>query len=752
MNSTFILYNGKQVDWSIKKILDTDEFDSFIGVTYSASPKFINHYLSAFHMLTLVVGIPEHSVQAANNEELERLSVANTLDSIYEGDSTKLYQALTPQMRESVIDHRFSMRIPIPGLAIHEKLYLLSNTDSGKTRVIIGSANLSDMAFNPKTNQMESLVISDDPQLYHLWLQHFTLDIKPNLTDYFPKELLHRTHPNNVEFSPEPVKSLDLFTNNPTAEAAVILSPDALNADDMAAIKANDTAIKAQAIQRGIQTKILSPELPQRIQEITNAKSRAKQAEKDNDQKIKTKTIYKMADDIITVKKGQHPTIAPPRTLTTKLIKTLHTKVTQPVSETVSERPRLLRQDTQFNPEKNESGLLAPSVVNHDEAVSFGRYASLAEIKSSLQTIATLIASYTAYTIKPDKTESKRVYETILYAFTAPFISYIRNHLTGSTSEADVPLFLFIGGRPGSGKTLLLTLIAKMIKLNVDSQQIMNYASIVPQQARNAKDNGIRQISRWLIETKVYPLLIDEVPDFFFSKARDLIVDSNNTANENGDEYPVFIGTTNTVDYHLNARAARRAYYLKISNIFDKNHSKDCSIAYEKVANALDNTLFKDFLMRFEEKIHDVNTTFVTDINGQKHDFLIVTRQIFEDYYTMCHLPLPDFFPKGMIDDAAQSGRELWRNLYLSHPESFTYQPKNRNLLYDITNLDTNAPKFGDKPSQKYKEALPPTVFNDDFGGNILPLSVPEFFTWIDVTDPYQSHSILASLIRPFRK
>lgn len=66
MSSIFIVKNGVKTDLSIEEIFDSEQFDEFVGVTYSASPGFINKYLSGFKKIELVVGIPESRVQAVN--------------------------------------------------------------------------------------------------------------------------------------------------------------------------------------------------------------------------------------------------------------------------------------------------------------------------------------------------------------------------------------------------------------------------------------------------------------------------------------------------------------------------------------------------------------------------------------------------------------------------------------------------------------------------------------------------------------
>ena len=71
---------------------------------------------------------------------------------------------------------------------IHTKLYLLSNDDETITRSVIGSANLSEQAFNSLTNQHELVVIEDNATTYEIFERYFT-NISKISVDYFNKAL-----------------------------------------------------------------------------------------------------------------------------------------------------------------------------------------------------------------------------------------------------------------------------------------------------------------------------------------------------------------------------------------------------------------------------------------------------------------------------------------------------------------------------------------------------------------------------------
>jgi phosphatidylserine/phosphatidylglycerophosphate/cardiolipin synthase-like enzyme len=66
----------------------------------------------------------------------------------------------------------------------------LKNTRTGDNRLIMGSANLSNQAFNPNTNQFENIHIFDNTEMTDIYEEYYTERLLPILSDYMPKELL----------------------------------------------------------------------------------------------------------------------------------------------------------------------------------------------------------------------------------------------------------------------------------------------------------------------------------------------------------------------------------------------------------------------------------------------------------------------------------------------------------------------------------------------------------------------------------
>ena len=78
--------------------------------------------------------------------------------------------------------------MPIHGV-IHSKIYLLLNSVTGSTRVVTGSANLSEAAFYNSKDQYEEIIVSDLKSDYEKYMKRYKEDILPNTMPYLPKDV-----------------------------------------------------------------------------------------------------------------------------------------------------------------------------------------------------------------------------------------------------------------------------------------------------------------------------------------------------------------------------------------------------------------------------------------------------------------------------------------------------------------------------------------------------------------------------------
>ncbi|BAP84696.1 hypothetical protein LOOC260_101170 [Paucilactobacillus hokkaidonensis JCM 18461] len=505
--TSHVIYNDENVDWSIEDIFDVTKFDQLLGVTYSVSAKFIQTYLEKFEQTKLVVGINNESVQKAANGEINKATFKNMMINVLKSSSTKLFDQLDDKSRNKVINHQIELKVPSIGYEIHSKFYLLKNSETGATRTIIGSANLSQAAFDNSLNQFEEIFIFDDSPLYANLTKHFEQNIAPILTDYFPNELFKVVQEKQTD--------LDLQVNFAAqGDANQISGITVITEDDLDRIKSHDVLDRMEDVQGKIQLGLLDDDIASDIKDLPEEQFLERNKHKDETQL--TETTYKIAKDVISPR-SKTPQIVTPQTMKKKITQHLTVKVTNSVNEEVPQRPWLVRKDTMIDTVNGKSGLLVKDALNPDILVNFGHRASLDEIKNSFKNINHLLNNYQKYTVNYNDDYGSRIMETILYAFSAPFISVMRAHARSKEERNDIPQFLFLGGIAGSGKSSLLRILAKMTQVSTKTEDYINYNTILPRGVHNKKSQTITQLGNWLLESNVYPLLIDEIPGEFLA-------------------------------------------------------------------------------------------------------------------------------------------------------------------------------------------------------------------------------------------
>lgn len=328
--------------------------------------------------------------------------------------------------------------------------------------------------------------------------------------------------------------------------------------------------------------------------------------------------------------------------------------------------------------------------------------------------------------------------EAIFYAFTGPFLYEIKKLARTSEERNDIPQFLFIGGTAGSGKSSLIKMINKMLGLS--DKAYYNFSELAS--GAQAKSNRVKVIEGWAREDNVYPLIIDEFSIEFFTKAnygRDLILNTTNSQVEIVSPFPVTIGTTNADGYTLPPEARRRSYYLKIDKKFDDKYKKDSPLVYKEIYEKMNNNLFTDFVLKMADRLDNSDEyewNHFADGTG-KVDFLYQTREIFRDYYKLCSMPLPRYFPTKRYTDDFESNQEKRRKLYKRAGEKeFVFDIESGSLFFNTATIDENKGNY-EKPSEIYKQALDQSVLVGTIGGLDIELDAKAFFEWIEVRNPY---------------
>lgn len=185
--SNFIILNNQVVEsLEIDSIFDSKKYDIFKGVTFSIDQKFAEKYLSNFKETTVVVGIQDSDVQE-RGLSLEQKQIKQLVDNtkvLSSGLPIKMFENFSRSIQDRILEDSYQLRIPI-SKTIHTKMYLLKNSESGDTRLIIGSANLSNQAFSNTTPQLELLEIRDNSELFSEYENYFDTEIISETVDFF---------------------------------------------------------------------------------------------------------------------------------------------------------------------------------------------------------------------------------------------------------------------------------------------------------------------------------------------------------------------------------------------------------------------------------------------------------------------------------------------------------------------------------------------------------------------------------------
>lgn len=710
-------YNDERVELNVEEIFDTDRYDEFIGITYSISPSFMNHYLSKFDRIKLIVGIPDEHVQDRANRMAKQLQ--QVIQQDLRNESVAFYEELNPSVKAQIVERRIEMKVPL-GYSIHSKFYLLRNSNTDENRIILGSANLSEQAFLRSTTQFENIILYDNHPLYPLYFDYFQ-ELSPVLTDYFPKELLavHAKKVKNIQSS---------------ADEVILLGNEELDRIQVKAIRE-----RLENLDQKVQSGAIPVKILEEIKDFESDRWEKKAEQKEEEQR--EEISYSIVRESVNLRTAT-PQLKKAQTLTNAIKKHTEPLKVKMVDESLTREVLFNKADTR-NTGQGKSGLLIENRLKKDTYKQFGLRAEPDEIRKGLVNIDRFLDTFQEFTFKYEDEYGQRVMEAILYAFTSPFLFEIKKLSRTSEERNDVPQFLFIGGTAGSGKSSLLKMIAKM--MGIYDKPYWNFTDLGS--GSRARMERVNTLRAWVSEENVCPILVDELDVEFFSQhnyGKRLILDTTNNKIHTVPPFPTVIGTTNADGYSLPAEARRRSYYLKIDKVFDPMSREASPLAYQEIYDVMDNTLFMDFVLRMAERLEDwgtYNWNYFGE-SGVKVDFLYQSRAIFKEYYKIAEMPLPRYFPTDRYNDDSESNQEKWRKFYKGMGrEHFVFDPASGHLFLQTTIIDEHSTRTYQRPeSDVYKEALPQYVVQGSLQGINIELDTEEFFKWLEIDNPYQDY------------
>lgn len=188
-----ILLNGEIVEKPSEFILFPDYFDGeFKASTYSVSPNIITEF-KQFETISLIVGIKNDEYQA---NVINKINYQNNVNNILNLKSVDFMNNLDDESKIKIINK--TIKIYSPTYPIHTKLFILSNKNKSKNRVILGSANLTNTALNTNIAQFEDIIIFDDNDaIFEIYNNRFEL-LKKHTINYIPNAIMNKLSISNI--------------------------------------------------------------------------------------------------------------------------------------------------------------------------------------------------------------------------------------------------------------------------------------------------------------------------------------------------------------------------------------------------------------------------------------------------------------------------------------------------------------------------------------------------------------------------
>ena len=657
-----VAYNGKISDMSYKDIFDASKFDTIKCETYVSSVGFIMDALKNFKSAQIIVGIGKDNVTKA---------FAENISSRFLNDGAKYFIKLKDADKDKIINNEFEFKYPQPDIVVHDKLYLLSNSATNETRVIYGSVNLTQRAFSNNIRQYEIAIVEDNSPLFEEFSKRFYA-VHSFCEDYIPREIKEKyINKEQLVYIPTTDEQVENIISKIKEDGGKIALSEDLLDEWHEAIEEDEENINNLRASF----------------EILNLSTKRK----------KSNITIKTDNELLRAKKKIRNIIVK------------RTKKESEINRFCLKFDAVSKAQYRIFTETKNDEIRPPEL--------FSRKASEEEIRQGIENILAMIEGYKKYTINSERLNeyAPKVLETIFYGFMSSYVFRLRQETI--KNKEDIPLMLVLGGRSGCGKSGLLAYINVLLS-GVKAEQSKQYFDY---KKYMSKGNVIESL---MYSDNTFPILIDEVSAAFFtskaeSRGETLIKSLANTL-EN--EHPTIICTTNTKDFVVPQQVARRIYYLQIESTFDDKIRAESSEYYNTVIADANNLLFRDFCFRVDNIIKNGESLF----DEKETDFLYIARRIFEKYFEISNIAVPLYFPKEIIRDYAERGRQLWKVLYQQDKDKFYYNKYDGVLSVNFEKLTRE-----NKKMETYLGYLRQDILVED-GGLHVVLRAKPFFEWID--------------------
>ncbi len=691
-NNKLILYSNGETPIQILSgcpwdYIDDSRFDTITAITFSSSLSTTLKLLKRFTYLNLYIGLTDdynqmnialyNSVFSKENEELTN-EITNTLES---GQKVSLYK--------------------IKGS--HAKIYFLSNSNvPSEKRVILSSANLSDIAF--RGNQIEHFTVFDDENMYREIYNFFETQIKPRSefiinSDEIVRDIIQRA-------KKEKVININLVSDNTEIKNGLNIN------------------IKDKEMKEEIAKEIVKRE--EIVREILKKEEIVKEIAK---AVVEEKVYVNMAEKIFHRNNSIENHINYPEKMINEIKRTtdeLIKKRNLPLAKFKEEVHRVFNNIKQ---EKQEEKAFLPRYTYDVEKQRFV-ITGMEEVKYNMDLIKRdveiLNKFIEAYSTPNDELDNERLWivsSVLLYSFSSFYMFFLRYLFKEKGQEVFqfevAPTFCLLVGTANSGKTLLLTLISKLFDRDIvkygNIQKVSNSKSYIIPMYFNSKD--------------LTPYLVDEVKPSDIRDDKgfgDMIKNySNNPFANNIGLTPQgsMLLTANLEQFNSESQITRRVLFFHFkSAVKDQRLFKNRIVSTE--FNNLSYELTQYYIFWLNENMDYILerlNTIASKTDATIKDTYTVAYEFLKSVGVNVSMEFPDFF--GTYEYFI---RKAWRDLYRYHQNEIFIEKDDKFLVErsKIENYIKPSPYFNiEEASTTEKFIFDKKKFLDfiDFGVKIDP-------------------------------
>lgn len=660
--------NDEVVDKSGVELLDSKKYDTLDIVTFVSSPKFLFKNIKGYKKVRFILGIRDGDNAASY-----------ILDPNLKNE---FFKDVPEEVLEKIKTGDVEIRFVAANETMHSKIYIQSNKE--ESMAIIGSANFSQTAFtgNKQYEEIYAATSAHNEKFVNIYENRFNKLYKKS-NDYVPahfRKKVKKGEPVNIIMSKEEI----------TPNVAVILN-------DM------------RAQMKGLSEEEISEEI---------SDMQGSLIDKEQEQKKEIKIIQETQKliKIATKKKSGKETFISPKELL-KHEEYIIAKVFK--SEVEKKEYEDERNEVYFD--KKTEKLYVKDTLNSNTATQLSKALAPEIIKEKMELLNKFIAAYDLFTVNNTANAGSRVFETILYAFMAPYIWRLREEYAHLDSReevrASVPLFMLVAGRAHAGKTHLMKFLSSITGGNGEYYHYQKGTKLTKMDQINPQI-----IDNFLNKQNVSTVFIDEIAgDYFKSNASGTSHYMGEpfikkVTNSKDGMHPSVISTSN-IDFSAPTQVMRRIHYVQLNNPFDKERATEIGEYFKEIYGNFGQELHKDFLNRLEKK-------FDEGIEVNINDFLYLGREIFKEYFQETGMQAPAWFTEEPFNDYYNRGKEIWERIYDMQKSGFTYRKNKNEIIIDESILAQQG--FGNKKKTELLEYLPIGVLVEDKG--MVRLNAEKFF------------------------